>query len=47
MFKQYCIQFMDVIIFMYNEVFNDHIEFAAVGERIACPCDEILRFVEV
>ena len=46
MFEQYSVQFMDIIVFMDDEVFDDHIEFAAVGEGIACPGDEILRFIE-
>lgn len=45
--KQRLVYFKNIILFPPNEIFDDHIEFAAGTEGIARPGDEVAGLVQV
>ena len=46
-FVQGNIDLHDVVVFLLNEVADDQVEFAAVGQGEACPADEITGLLQI
>ena len=47
MLEKRLIDLKDVVTFMNNEVFHDHISQTAVGNGIACPLQQLFGLVQI